>query len=150
MRNTAASCYQFSLDPATLSLAVSDADETTKGIVERATNTEALLFADVTRFINSLQLGLAMRIPEQDIPYAPGTITQNITNFQFQTNQDGSVAACVFPNASDTQATIFRMERDALSGQYILTHRATFSPSSGVDRLSVCLTSSYIFMSYSD
>lgn len=150
MKNTAASCYQFSLDPATLSLTVSDADETTKGIAERATNIEALLFADVTRFINSLQLWLAMRVPEQDIPYAPGTITQNITTFQFQTNIDGSVAAFVFPNAAATQATIFRLERDNLSWQYILTHRATFSPSSGVDRLSVCLTSSYIFMSYSD
>lgn len=56
MRNTAAACYQFSLDPATLSLAVSDADEITKGISERATNTEALDFVDITRFINSLQL----------------------------------------------------------------------------------------------
>lgn len=41
MKNTAAACYQFSLDPATLALTVADADETTKGIVERATDTEA-------------------------------------------------------------------------------------------------------------
>ena len=40
MKNTAASCYQFSLDPATLSLTVPDADTATKGIVELSTESE--------------------------------------------------------------------------------------------------------------
>lgn len=58
MKNSAASCYQFSLDPATLSLTVPDADETTKGISERATNAESIAMTDTERFINAYQLWL--------------------------------------------------------------------------------------------
>lgn len=56
MKNTAASCYQFSLDPATLSLTVPDADETTKGIVERSTDLEVETWTDTERFTTPKQM----------------------------------------------------------------------------------------------
>lgn len=68
--NSVEDCFQFSVDPATAGASVADADETTKGIVERDTDTEALAFDDTTRFTNAYQLGLATGACEQDIPYA--------------------------------------------------------------------------------
>lgn len=56
--NSVEDCFQFSVDPATTSVATPSASDTVEGIVERLTNAEALLMADTTRYASAYHLGL--------------------------------------------------------------------------------------------
>lgn len=83
-----------------VSTAVSSASTTVAGILEIATTAEGLAYLDTSRAITAEILGMATTIPEQNIEYESGSVTQTVTNFHFQSSLDGSIAFLTYNNAA--------------------------------------------------
>lgn len=147
MKNTAAWCYQFSLDPATLSVTVPNSDTTQRGIIEQATDTEALTFTDTDRAINAYQLWLAVTMPEQDIPYVATTTVARASTLNVTSNSDGSVLFIVAQGSSTSVLDVFRLERDTRSKHYNITHQTTITPGGSWSQLPSCaVLGSYLYV----
>lgn len=89
-------------------------------------------------------------IPQQILPYITSNVTQYATEVKMQSSTDGSVLFFGYLNAAGTQFFLNRLLKDTITGQYTLTHQATLAPSTAADSPALMVTTSYLYVAYSN
>jgi len=89
-------------------------------------------------------------VAEQNIPYTVSTVALRASTAKFQTSTDGSVAFLTHNTTGGNTLTIFRLVRDSVTSQYVITHTTSLSGGISINRVALCVTTNYLYVAYED
>lgn len=112
----------------------------------RANHTGSQLASTISDFAAAVAALVSSTFPQQRIPLYTGTGAPGSNGFRFAAKNDGSVLFVADCPSGATTTTIYRLIKDTISGNYIVTHSTTLTVTAdGLLGMAVCGNFLYVF-----